>query len=607
MKSISYILSIILAFYLLISCQEANIERKLDKADTMLDQYPDSALTILKTMDYSSLPDDYTTARYTLLKTLAALKTGSFDLSDSTWKEAVAYFTLQDQQSREKMLAHYAKAAILTVSDKDQEAINEYEKAYLAASGQNSDMYKALICLNQGLIYADAYQGQDELSKMKMGLKILRECNDSSHLVFGLTCAASAYLHNNNDSEAKKCLMEALYFPDIEKDSLTYTTLLTHMGNVCRLSGNQDEAVCWFRKAMMINEASMSTGDCLSYVDALISVGQIGEANGILDRLSCPDNSFDRILWYSVLSKISLPENNHSIYFSYNDSVKKYENEILKEKLKCDLAFSQRDKAEQDIAYKDSIIENKTNRIKYDIFVIVSLCLMFCVVAVIIWKTLIFTIKKYEEYNKKKEAEYFIAIADMKNKATMLKDKIMNLTKENESLMADINKRKKESSDRESSIYELTQQLHANFIKYHADVIEFYKRAPEKNKIRERIINEFKQDILSSYRNPAYLDSLEKQIDFIFLNVLSKLKKDLILRQDEITLLILNFCGFDYLMASEIMQQKASSVSSKITRLKNKIKTLDTPYKELYQQTIPMIKQKNRGMNLLPVSFLIIA
>ena len=98
MKSISYILSIILAFYLLISCQEANIERKLDKADTMLDQYPDSALTILKTMDYSSLPDDYTTARYTLLKTLAALKTGSFDLSDSTWKEAVAYFTLQDQQ-----------------------------------------------------------------------------------------------------------------------------------------------------------------------------------------------------------------------------------------------------------------------------------------------------------------------------------------------------------------------------------------------------------------------------------------------------------------------------------------------------------------------------
>ena len=232
---------------------------------------------------------------------------------------------------------------------------------------------------------------------------------------------------------------------------------------------------------------------------------------------------------------------------------------------------------------------------------------MFCVVAVIIWKTLIFTIKKYEEYNKKKEAEYFIAIADMKNKATMLKDKIMNLTKENESLMADINKRKKESSDRESSIYELTQQLHANFIKYHADVIEFYKRAPEKNIIRERIINEFKQDILSSYRNPAYLDSLEKQIDFIFLNVLSKLKKDLILRQDEITLLILNFCGFDYLMASEIMQQKASSVSSKITRLKNKIKTLDTPYKELYQQTIPMIKQKNRGMNLLPVSFLIIA
>ena len=103
------------------------------------------------------------------------------------------------------------------------------------------------------------------------------------------------------------------------------------------------------------------------------------------------------------------------------------------------------------------------------------------------------------------------------------------------------------------------------------------------------------------------MDSLEKQIDFIFLNVLSKLKKDLILRQDEITLLILNFCGFDYLMASEIMQQKASSVSSKITRLKNKIKTLDTPYKELYQQTIPMIKQKNRGMNLLPVSFLIIA
>ena len=132
----------------------------LSHADSLLDSLPDSALNILSTIDRQDLKTPEEKARYSLLYTMALLKTEQEIPNDSVLIPAIEYFGKTNTPSREAMLTHFAMGAL---SDSAMQKLKEYDKTIELLAGKNSKVYHALALFHKGRIYGQSYISPDEL------------------------------------------------------------------------------------------------------------------------------------------------------------------------------------------------------------------------------------------------------------------------------------------------------------------------------------------------------------------------------------------------------------------------------------------------------------
>ena len=210
MKSISYIFSIILAFSFLTSCQNADIDRKLDKADAMLDEHPDSALALLRTIDRSTIHKTESTARYSILLFAAAMKNGLSEDTDSILDPAVAYYGEKDNPSREKMLTHFFYAVYLSNNNQPAAGIKEYDKAITVGEQIGDILYTGLAYTNKGIAYGEDGIADEEMNFTRTGLEKIRLTNDTSRIIHALSVYGLAAMHNAEYALADSIFNDAL-------------------------------------------------------------------------------------------------------------------------------------------------------------------------------------------------------------------------------------------------------------------------------------------------------------------------------------------------------------------------------------------------------------
>ena len=98
-----------------LSCQ-SEVQRRLDCAESLLQQQPDSALYILQSIENSQLQTTRKEARYALLMS-AALDKNYIDVSsDSLIHKAVEYYS-RHGDTRHKMLAYYYHGRVKALAD----------------------------------------------------------------------------------------------------------------------------------------------------------------------------------------------------------------------------------------------------------------------------------------------------------------------------------------------------------------------------------------------------------------------------------------------------------------------------------------------------------
>ena len=113
----SVLLSVVFFLVSAVSCGDRENMARLDEADRLLDQYPDSALVIVRSIDTLSLRGPEERGRHSLLLTMALLKTDPSAVSDTIFKPAWKHYGPIGKPSRETMLAHFARAAIWELQD----------------------------------------------------------------------------------------------------------------------------------------------------------------------------------------------------------------------------------------------------------------------------------------------------------------------------------------------------------------------------------------------------------------------------------------------------------------------------------------------------------
>lgn len=134
------------------SCRK-EITLQLKKADTLINDYPDSALAILKTIPSNHIRRSKEEARYALLMSVALDKNYIDIQSDSLIKTAVDYYSSKGN-TREKMLSWYYNGIVLKNSKEFIPSILSFENAEKEATVLKDCIYLGLIFKNKASIYS---------------------------------------------------------------------------------------------------------------------------------------------------------------------------------------------------------------------------------------------------------------------------------------------------------------------------------------------------------------------------------------------------------------------------------------------------------------------
>ena len=156
MARILYIIVIIAHLFLNCSCQSADIKQKLDTAESLMIERPDSSLSILNGIDISQTASCRNRARFALLLTQARDKNYIDETDISLINTAKMYYEESDNV-RYKFLSYYYYGRILYNNGDYTHAMIAYTQAEDMLNELNDNYLAGLLYSEIGSIYRIYY------------------------------------------------------------------------------------------------------------------------------------------------------------------------------------------------------------------------------------------------------------------------------------------------------------------------------------------------------------------------------------------------------------------------------------------------------------------
>lgn len=220
MKRLLFIslISVILPF--ISACDGAGeLERQLVEIDIMLENNPDSALMLIKTINQERLSSPKLKAKHSLLHSIA-LDKNYIDLkTDSIIAPAVKYY-MNRGSLNDRFRCHYYEARIYENADSLDRALLCAAKAEALDTSRISADMLCLLYSMKGAIYKLAWQEKQALESYKLARKYALKAEKFRHYAYYCLRIASCYNQDSKSAEAQKFLEEAKvyqqYFSDYE-------------------------------------------------------------------------------------------------------------------------------------------------------------------------------------------------------------------------------------------------------------------------------------------------------------------------------------------------------------------------------------------------------
>ena len=187
----------ILFFYILIiaiSCQSA-VQRDLDSAESLLQQYSDSSLFYLRSIERAQLRTKEQKAKYALLMS-AALDKNYVDIaSDSLIIKAVEYYS-RSRDMRHRMLAHYYHGRVLFNGKQYPSAIIALEKAEKDVKALDDTYQLGLIFRNKANAFSEFNNNREAIICRKEAVECFRKAKAESYQAYAELALAIDYINN---------------------------------------------------------------------------------------------------------------------------------------------------------------------------------------------------------------------------------------------------------------------------------------------------------------------------------------------------------------------------------------------------------------------------
>lgn len=285
MKTFPCIPTVIVALWLAAAgCSDASRERTLVSAEAMMEQHPDSALTLLSSLDGSRLSGELR-ARHALL-TSQALDKNYIDITDdSIINIALDYYSANPQHERRLSQAFYYKGVIDFNGGDNHMAIYHFAIADTLAARLGDTPLRAKANATIGLAMRRLTYLEEDLKYSEKALRFFELSGDSLRAANQRLNVATAYYQLNHTDIALKmlnqpdcasnifikslCLLKSGDIEGFESMTRCKPQLQTHSkvqakySKILAESGRVAEAEIALEKALRYAKSSFDSASCL--------------------------------------------------------------------------------------------------------------------------------------------------------------------------------------------------------------------------------------------------------------------------------------------------------------------------------------------------------
>lgn len=280
MKGLNVISAICLLFFCMCSKQGGLDSRYLmDRAETIMNAYPDSAFSYLERIDTTYL-SSAKKARLSLLKSIAIDKMFKDTTDVSIIKPAVNYYC-NHGTTEEQMKAMYYLGRIQFNACDYTSALISFIKAKELSEQTDDDRMKGMICSFLGSTQCQNYNNKDELNYYKEAYYWFQNTGKQPDIDNARYLLTVGYhnnrLFNQSDSIAKT----------ISKDSRFYKlgVLVQASNAITQSKDSANKALGLFNNARVMG-ADFSLDNWYQYAYSLLLTGQSDACNRLLNQLN---------------------------------------------------------------------------------------------------------------------------------------------------------------------------------------------------------------------------------------------------------------------------------------------------------------------------------
>ena len=340
-------------FFLLCSCT-SEVGTLLRDVESYIMEHPDSALTVIESVDISVLTTKKLKANHALLHAMALDKNYIDVTDDSIAQVAVDYYSRKGI-SKNKARAYYYLGIAYYYQKDYEKAILEFTKAEKVAELCDS-LYWGMTKDIQGHTYEMTYNDKEAINCFEKAYDIyhnLLNLNKAQSVQFKL---ARALINNLQYEEAEKKLSALLADKSINEElRLRYSHLYAYL-KIIQPKRDPQKSIELYEK-FIDSEGVMTIQDYWAYAFALNLVGRNNDSREIVDELIEIDSTSTASYWLYLINKY---EGNATKALSFLEESGYKDNKVITETLNQSLSLAQRDYYESQSELAEYKIKNRT-------------------------------------------------------------------------------------------------------------------------------------------------------------------------------------------------------------------------------------------------------
>lgn len=547
---------ILFVSFLFVSCGNQETKHTLSEVERCICEHPDKALETLRGMDQSALGTKKQRARYALLHAMA-LDKNFIDTTDvSVIMSAVDYYK-QHGSPDEKLKTHFYLGRIYLNARRFDKAAYEYALAESEAEESHDLVQKGILFMNISYLYNCIHDTDKQLEYAEKGLACYSESGDTSRINLSYGDLARAY-HGMREWDKA----DSLYHVGIEKmrhDTLVVSNLLSNYAKMKTIQSEPDPhgAISLLESLSQKYHQPLSIIDYGVYAYASDMIGNQATCDRIATQLENLDakHKKDALIW---LYRIYNRRGDYKKALDYLQSAKVYNIDMLDSLLALPVSEGLQD------YYRSVADENRVR--SHRIVIISAVSLSF---AVLLFMILLL----YHRVRSMKERE------NDRQMLRLLDETKRVLEQENEELKSKYDKSEEERGKARLSLASVYKGKFATM----GELCKIYLGLNDRSDKKEVIYYRVEQIISEINGDNNLFDKFESRINQDLNGILVHMKEDLGIadKKDERFICYL-IAGLDSQTIAMLLNLSVPNVYTKRSRLRERIRKLNSPYRDDY-------------------------